>query len=132
MGDLVYTHGAGGNSLVRRFKKPTNPQTALQRRQRDKFTVAQGLYLRGFNDYNAALNAAGRALLTPYLSAVSRFKSDNPVETKEFANGFESGKVLNRDYAIGHSLRNDLYIRLNEADEVENTTAETLTRRIVR
>ncbi len=127
MDDIVFSHDAGGKSIVRKHKDPSNPRTALQVAQREKFKSAQGMYLRGFRDYPSVLNASGQALLPPYLSAVAAFKQKNPVDPKKFANGFESGRVLDRDYAIGHSLRGELLVRKLDNGQIKNTSSTSIT-----
>lgn len=115
-GDQVFTHGSGGESIARKFVQPSNPKSPLQQAQRKKMASASAMFLKDYDDYATVLTGVNLATRNAYLAAVSVYKQAHPVTAKKFANGFESGNVPQRAYAIKHVLAADVLIAKRESD----------------
>jgi hypothetical protein len=119
MGEIVFTHGLGGNKLLRQFNTPQNPSTPAQQTVRRKFTAIQAMYRKGFDAY-AALTGVSVEDQNSYLSRVLQYRNQNPITKKQFAVGFESGGVSARAYNIGHSYSRDLVVAKLSGGELRN------------
>jgi hypothetical protein len=119
MGNVVNTHSAGGESLIREFKSPRNPRSPKQVAARQRFTVAQSLYRLGYDNYNV-LTGVTAAVLGDYVSAVLKYRGANPIAKKAFAVGFVSGEVLARPFNISHSLSQDLLVARLADGQLQN------------
>jgi len=122
---MVFSHFAN-KPIARKHVAPKNPRTQLQQSHRARFKAAQSMFHEGFNDYTGALTGATEAAITAYLKAVSKYKTANPIQPKQYAAGFESLPVPQRAYAIGHVMRNRLQVHLLSSGELHNDSGQEL------
>jgi hypothetical protein len=93
--------------------------TSLQQAARAKFAVASAMFLKGWDDYSAIVLANRQA----YESAALKYQTANPVATKKYAAGFESGAPQDRAYYLGRSVSDDLLISKLATGDLKNASS---------
>jgi hypothetical protein len=116
--DVVFTHTADGRPVARKFTKAVDANSALQQVVRAKFGTAALMFKKAWDDYSAIPLAARSA----YEAAAVKYQADNPIATKKFAAGFESGAAQDRAYYLGRAVSDDLLITKIASGDLKNSS----------